>query len=316
MLFAAVLLPLLPGCSKPVAKPDPNVLAKVGPVEIRVEDFNREMDLRQKANRTVLSKNELLQEMIQQELLVLKAKQAGVEKDPDFIRSQKSLLVNRYKERELRKQIDPFTGTATQVSTEEVQVRYQQTIDKYTRPPKARLAIIYVKADAKASDEKRAEARQRIQEARAKALARPADSKGFGALAIDYSEDQASRYKGGDIGWVDKDRDGYRWPKEVVSAGFALPTRGAISDVIETTSGLYLVSRLDSRDGVVTPLSEVEPTIRRQLAAEKRRQAEETFLSKSREGVPVEIRAEALAAAKTPPVATAKRSEPEPPVFP
>src|SRR5438874_1755402 len=86
--FGALLLAILPGCSKPVAKPDPNVLAKVGPVEIRVEDFDREMDLRLKANRTVLSKSELLEEMIQQELLVLKAKQAGLEKDPDFLRAQ------------------------------------------------------------------------------------------------------------------------------------------------------------------------------------------------------------------------------------
>src|SRR5262245_53610946 len=91
LVLVPLLLPLLPGCSEPVAKPDPNVLAKVGSIEIRVEDFNREMDLRMKANRTVLSKNELLQEMIQQELLVLKAKQAGLEKDPDFVRAQKSL---------------------------------------------------------------------------------------------------------------------------------------------------------------------------------------------------------------------------------
>src|SRR5258706_3700264 len=37
--FAVLVFALLPGCSKPVVKPDPNVLAKVGPVEIRVEDF-------------------------------------------------------------------------------------------------------------------------------------------------------------------------------------------------------------------------------------------------------------------------------------
>src|SRR5258705_896068 len=49
----------LAGCSKPVAKPDPNVVVKVGSVEIRVEDFNREMELRLKANRTGLSENEL-----------------------------------------------------------------------------------------------------------------------------------------------------------------------------------------------------------------------------------------------------------------
>src|SRR5262249_22802372 len=111
-------------------------------------------------------------------------------------------------------------------------------------------------------------------------------------------------------------RDTYRWPKEVTAAGFALAKNGEISQIIETPTGFYIVARLDWRDGAVTPLSEVETGIRRQLASEKRRQVEEDFLKKTREGVPVEIRAEALALAKTPPVATAKRTEPEPPAFP
>ena len=295
------------GCSKSV-KPDPNVLAKVGSVEIRIEDFNREMDLRLKANRTVLSKNELVQEMIQHELLVLKAKQAGLDKDPDFLRAQKNLLASRYKERDLKPQLD-FPA----IPAAEIEARYQQTIDKYTRPAKARLAIIYAKSDPKMSDEKRAELRQRMNEVRGKA--RP-DSRGFGALAIEHSEDQPSRYKGGDIGWLDQGRDGYRWPKDVITAGFSLATNGTVSEVIETPVGLYLVARLDWRDGAVTPLNDVQSTIQRQLAGEKRREIEEAFLRKTREGVPVEIRPEALALARTPPIATAKRTEPEPPAFP
>jgi hypothetical protein len=63
-------------------------------------------------------------------------------------------------------------------------------------------------------------------------------------------------------------------------------------------------------------LGEVEAGIRRQLASEKRRQVEETFLKRTREGVSVEVRPEALALAKTPPIVTAKRTEPEPPAFP
>jgi PPIC-type PPIASE domain. len=30
--------------------------------------------------------------------------------------------------------------------------------------------------------------------------------RGFGPIAVKYSEDQVTRYKGGDIGWVNKNR--------------------------------------------------------------------------------------------------------------
>jgi peptidyl-prolyl cis-trans isomerase C len=329
--LVAVLL-LAPGCSKPVAKIDPNVLAKVGAVEIRVADFNREMELRLKANRTVLSKAELLDEMIQQELLLAKARQTGLENDPEFLRAQKVLLVSRYKERELRQQLDLPAIAAT-----EVEARYQRTIDKYSRPAKARLAILYAKTEPKMSDEKRLGLRQKMDEARANSLQHRPDNRGFGPMAIEYSEDQASRYKGGDIGWLDQGRDSYRWPKEVLAAGFSLKANGDVSEIIEipsspsplggegrgevshSSAGFYLVARLDWREGSVTPLSEVDSSIRRQLAVEKRREVEQNFLKKTREGVPVEIRSEALARVETPSIpviATAKRTEPEPPAFP
>jgi len=37
--------------------------------------------------------------------------------------------------------------------------------------------------------------------------------------------------------------------QEVIEAGFSLPTNGEISEIIETRTGLYLVARLDARDG-------------------------------------------------------------------
>jgi hypothetical protein len=291
------------GCSKPAARPDPRVLAKVGPVEIRVEDFERELQARLKANRPVPSREELLDEMIQHEALVLKAREAGLENDDAVRRAQRNVLVRELKERELKPRVE-----AVQVSPEEVAARYQRDLLKYTRPAKVRLAVIYLKADPKMSAERRAELEARIAEARARAAQQPPDNRGFGPLAAEYSEDPASRYKGGDIGWFDVGRTEYRWPTAVLETGAALPGPGAVSEVVRTDKGLFLVARLDTREAVVTPLEQVAGSLRHQLLTEKRRAVEQAFATG--------VRAAALAAVALPPVHTAQREDPEPPAFP
>src|SRR5437899_57139 len=69
-ILAAILL--VSGCSKHSA-PAPDVLAKVGSAEIRLADFNHEVERRAKANQPVVSAEALLDEMIGRELLLLKA---------------------------------------------------------------------------------------------------------------------------------------------------------------------------------------------------------------------------------------------------
>ena len=305
----ASVLALVAGCSK---KENANVLAKVGPSEIQVDDFKREWALRAESSRTILSSEDLLEELISRELLLLKAKQSGLEQDPEVRRAIRGLLVNKLKERELKPRAE-----SVEVTADEVRARYEQNRALYRTPAKARLAILYLQTDAKASEARLAEARARMAEARAAAGGElPDPGRGFGGVALTYSEDQASRYKGGDIGWLDVGREGYRWPKEVVAAGFALKNKGDVSDVIQTAKGLYLVAKLDTRAAVTTPLEQVEVTLRRQLAAEKRQQVEQAFMKSIREGVAVKINATALASLKSLPVNMAKAAEPPAPGIP
>src|SRR5262245_26912303 len=191
-----VLGACLCGCSK---KENADVLAKVGPSEIRVEDFKREWALRAESSRTMLSAEDLLDELISRELVLLKAKQAGLEQDPEVRRAIRGVLINKLKERELKPRTE-----AVEVTADEIRARYEQNRAHYTTAPKARLAIIYLPTDAKMSATRLTEAKARIQEARDTVRQQPPDlTRGFGSVALTYSEDQASRYKGGDIGWIE-----------------------------------------------------------------------------------------------------------------
>src|SRR5206468_7068071 len=231
----------LAGCGRSPA-PDPTVLATVGDRVIRVEDVQREIAWRQNARRGVPEPGALLEEMISQESLVQKARAAGLEKDPEFQRACRSLLVSKFKERELAPRLE-----ALQVSAEELRAAYEKQKDRHTQPAKARLALVQIKIDPKLSEAQLAELRTRIGAARTESLALTNGGPGFGKVAAAYSEDQASRYKGGDEGWFDEGLTHYRWPVEVISAGFALKNCSDVSEVIRATNGFYLVKKLDTR---------------------------------------------------------------------
>jgi peptidyl-prolyl cis-trans isomerase C len=260
----------------------------------------------------------LLQEMIQQEALVQRAKNAGLNKDPQLAHEIENLLIGKFLEHELTKQIE-----AVKITPEEVKADYESNIAKYTQPAKARLAILFLEAGARSSDAKRAETRARLNEARAKfqenpeAARRTSPAPGFGALAVDYSDDQASRYRSGDIGWLEAGNFAYRWPKAVLEAGHALE-KNQLSDVIETASGFYLVMKTDARPGSVMPLEKIEAQLRESVLLKKRRELDESFRKESIRIAGVAIHTNTLQAVQLPAAnpALAKSNDAGPPSFP
>ena len=300
---------MLGGCSqKPSA---PGLLAKVGDREIRLEDFQRELEFRLKSQRPPADRQALLDEMIARETQVQRAKAAGLEQDPEVQRNYASLLVTRLRDKELRPRLE-----STSVATNEIQAEYQKNLSHYTRPAKAQLAIIQVKTPPKMTEDKLAEARTRIEDARRQALALPASARGFGPVALTCSEDQSTRYKGGDAGWFDEGQSAYRFPTEVIAAGFALKTNREVSEVLRTADGYYLVTRLDTRPRSFSPLTQVENSLSRRLLAEKRQQAEQSFLLEVRQSTPVKVFPETLRTVDFPTTAVVQAQESAPPDLP
>ncbi len=276
------------------AGPDPDLIANVGPREIRAEGFRREAVRRGGIRREGLDRQALLEEMISYEVQLAKALDDGLDKDPEVVRAYHNLLVGKLRQGLLQPRIESVT-----ITDEMVAAHYEANPEKYTRPARARVALLFLETHPAMSEEKRQSVRDRMAEAREKALAVPPEERGFGALAISCSEDQASRYKGGDIGWLAEGR-AYRWPDPVVSAAFALPEPGAVSDVIETDKGLYLVKLLDRRPAEITPLEKVAARIRHKMLLEKRKETEAAFLAETRSATPIEVFAEALEAVELP----------------
>lgn len=303
------------------AAPAVAVVARVGERTVTGPELLREMERRQATRRSSPSptREGVLQEMVDHLALFQHARALGLDQEPAVQQEIESLMVRRVLERELAPRVE-----AVEVTAEEVEAAYQRDLVRYTQPAKDRLAILFLEAPAKASATRRDEARARLEDARRRILAQPAAggrgpaARGFGTLAIDYSDDQASRYRGGDIGWLEPDNFAYRWPRVVLEAGYALPD-GGVSEVLETEAGPYLVMKTDARPSQVTPLAKVEPTIRHAVLIEKRKALEDAYRREIAQRIGSRIDEAALAAVPIPEAPApqiAQRTDSSPPAPP
>ena len=295
------------------------VLARVGEALITQDDFEKELARRIARKQPVSGDpQELLDEMIAHTALVQRARMAGLHQDPEVERLYENLLIGRLRKQELDEAI-----LHAEIPEKEIKAAYEADSGKYARPAKARLSILHREVPTGADEETIASLRASLEEARRLRRETPADpgrgpaSRGFGALAINHSDDQTSRYKGGDIGWVEEGRTGYRWPDEVVQAGLALPLHQP-SDVLTVEGSLYVVMKTEEQARRITPYESARTSIRHRLLAEKRANLERSFQEQSRSAVSIEVFPEKLNSVEMPGPMPPTRgdADPAPPTLP
>jgi hypothetical protein len=299
VLLAAVLFA---ACEKkPIASTGSPVLAKAGDEVITVADFEKEVQRRLAKHLPVPDKAVLMEEMLVRLAAVARAKQAKLHDDAETKREMENVLIAKLRAQELEAKVN-----ALAVTEEELKAAFDAAAGGLARPAKVRLAILHLQADGKMSDAKKAELRTRMEDGLKKAAESPAEggrgaaATGFGAVAVEYSDDQSSRYRGGDIGWLDAGNFSYRWPRVALEAGYALE-KGQRSGIIETDTGLFVMMKTDARDGAVASFEEAQHSLRRELLAKKRAAIEADFLSDNRTLTGAEIRTGVLSSVTLPP---------------
>ena len=316
--LSCALVCVLGQCKKPASPGGAAqaALATVAGTPITGEDLIKEAEWRRANHQAVPAPEELLKEMVNRLSLVERAKQAGLDRDSDTRRRIESLLIASLREKEL----DPKLSEL-QVGDDELAAAYEARKEAFTRKGLDRFAIVFQAVLPNASDARRSEARDRLKSAMALADANPAPggrgaaAGGFGPAAAEYSEDQLTRYKGGDIGWIETDATQTRLPEAVLTAGRALQ-KGARSEVIECPDGYYVVMKTDTRAGGVLPFNEVSERLRQALLREKRHAHEEAFLKEALTLAKAELDTAAAQKVSLPSSAPAIQSQTVPPSFP
>jgi peptidyl-prolyl cis-trans isomerase D len=140
---------------------------------------------------------------------------------------------------------------STQVSDEDLRAYYNSHIDQYKVENRAHVEHILFKTIGK-TDAEIAEIRQKAEDVLKKAKS----GANFEDLAKKYSEDDATKAKGGDLGWIVEKQT----VPEFEQAAFSVP-KGSVSDLVKTQYGFHIIKVLDRETAHTKPFEEVRSTI-------------------------------------------------------
>ncbi|HAB18466.1 MAG TPA: peptidylprolyl isomerase [Verrucomicrobiota bacterium] len=284
-LFLSAVLLLGTSCERQ-RSPDlnPDIVAIVDGVPIRRVDLA--IELTRGRERGQADPQATFDNLLQRERLVARARRLNLDQDPEVQRAYKGLLMAKLKETELEPRI-----RATGVSEDELLVVSRQG-QPTVSSPQMRLAILRAQVSPKASALKRKETATKMEAIRAQALQLPPGTLGFGPLAFENSDDDSTRHRGGDLGWLNPDPGRYHYDSNVLAAGFALRSIGEISSVIRGQDGLYLVRLIDRRQAGSAATQPDENLLRHRAQLEKRRSLELAFAEETRLMIPVTLNEE------------------------
>lgn len=285
ILLSAVLLLVLAGCGRPASEADSgseDVLAEVGGRRILRADLEREMATRGRS----ADPGTVLGELVRFELDLAEARRAGIEDEPGTRRAVERLLVSRLHERR------PAAAAAA-VADAEVAALYDREADRFTRPAAVRGSVLRVAVSPKADPEARARRAELAEALRAKAES--LDGTGFQSLVRERSDDAATRYSGGDTGWIPDGESG-ALPAAVADALRGLAVSDRALALVETTNAFHIVRFRESRPAARRPLAEVAEGLRHRLRLAKAEELERARVQALMERTPVRTNLAALTA--------------------
>lgn len=279
-LFLILLLGVSSCGKKPTPAASPSaasddVLFRVGSITVRKADLEHQLDVNHGGRRDEASRDLAMAFLERRARFTQAALDAGLAEDP-LVRAETSRLLDA---RLREKVLAPRTREALKVSKEELLKIYQDRITDFQEPEKRRVAVLWLDSGTVPGKVERCVAR--LREAREFALKNrdftEHPGKGFSLLGPDYSEHAASRYKGGDIGWIDHGRGMDSWTRAVSEIALGLLDTGSISEVVARPEGVFLVRLTDQRPGLSRSFEEVVPQLEKSERDRLSRQIEVDF---------------------------------------
>jgi len=251
-------------------------LVRVGDAVVSEERFRQERARRGSGE----SEAALLERLIRRELLFAEATRVGLEQSPALRDAWKNLVVQH-----LQEQLETRWESAVTVSDAEVEAEYRAHPDRYSTPPRVRVALIQLASDVPMA---------RVEEVRRQAVEARDREPDFGALAA-VSLHPSGRRNRGDLGWLTPGQAALAFPREVAAAVFELDEPGAISPALSTDEGVFLFKRIDRQPAQLRPFETVQDQIRANLRRRRLQEAEQLQYAELRARHPVQTNARRLA---------------------
>jgi peptidyl-prolyl cis-trans isomerase C len=223
-------------------------------------------------------KKEFLDNLVRFEVLATEAKKRGLDQDPEVVRTMKQVMIQKLMKVEFDTRVKP-----EDVTEAEMKKFYDEHTTEYNKPEEVRVSAIVLKDKATADKVAKEAAGPKGQ-----------DAKGFRDLVTQYSVDDVTKARGGDLRYFAV--GSAEVPAEVVEASFKLEQTGQLAGPIATKDGkFYVVKQTGRRKALVKTFDEVKKQIQNRLYRDKRTTAMEDFVTGLKTKAKITVHDDALA---------------------
>ena len=273
------------------------VVARVGETVITAVELEREMVRRSGGApgrlSTLEQRRALLDDLIRRRAIAETARREGYAEHPEVRAVLEHAMVAKF----IREHLDQELAEVS-ISEQDIESFYQSHLDDYTEPERLRVALILIAVPPGASAHQVAELERRAESIRAQASGAGDDD--FAALARRHSDDHASRYSGGNVGWIRRTGRPLKWGAEVVDAWFALRHPGEVGPVVRGDQGFFIVRMSERTEARLRPLGALRTGIEHRLRKARRDELREAFYARMLAALRLEVNDELLEALEGP----------------
>lgn len=309
---AALLFPLYLAAAE---KTVPAKAADINGIAIPYKDFEHQLNMfKQQALKGTAGqlpdalnkrlKEQVIQKMVTDELLFQEATKQGVKADSNEIENRMTSIKNRFQdekqfqeklneagltEKKLRNQIrrqaligeliKKEIAPQVNVTPQDAKKYYDENPEKFRQPERVRAQHILMKVEKGDSENKKAEARDKLKKLQKRILA----GEDFSNLAREHSQGP-SNVRGGDLGYFKKGQ----MVKPFEEVAFKLAPN-EVSDIVETRFGYHLIKVLDHQPESSSPYEVIEKKLMSFLFNEQLQEKLKPYVLTLREKAKIQV---------------------------
>lgn len=232
--------------------------------------------------QTLERKKEFLDGLVRFEVLAAEAERKGLADDPDIQNAVRKLMVQKLVQRYFQE-----GGSAKDIPENELRDYFEKNKAEYFRPARVRLAAISFLA-APGTPQRAAKAgaaRKALGDIKAQSDKNPL---AFGQLAQKYSEDEASKAIGGDLGFKSMEELTRAYGEPFAKAVFAQKD-GTISGVLESSQGYHVVRVAGRQDELNRPFEQVKEQLASRMFRERKQKDLEAWVKQLKDSARIRI---------------------------
>lgn len=309
--FAMLIGSMLLGCRKlDESAPVPEWVVQVGTQKVATATFEADWSQRQSQQERPVPAGDVLAAVVSDWQAYQAAGQMGLMEDPELQKSIRRLVAGKVRE-SLAKSLSKPSADAP-IGPMEIETVYRSQPQRWQRPPAWNIAWLVASVSPKAEPARRAAVRERLEGYRREILA-GADAKAtFAILCSNHSDDTATRYLRGELGWLQREQLAGRMGESIAEEAMLLNPTNRLSAVLESPTRMVLLLHLGHRPVQMRPFDEVAPQIRSEMGKQRDEELKRALSLELNRRVPVQTNLAVLARLKAPAVPTTTPSAPSP----